>query len=329
MDQEVDSCSDTSVRVNDLRPMIPLEKEALAAWVRGTLVLEEPPGFIQATHSKAMRASFLQFFEQNLQGRLAATIPPEVFIANHTAETTLLIELRMATSNLKLIDPDILAKDDLPTDETSTKKRKNHALNYQTGVLTHDLTAFEVMQIIATIARQTLAESKAYNSNYFLVIFKSENCPPQLKNVTHISAGKEVEDLFDKRTTLGTDRGWGKESDDHQTDRRDKRKAKQSTTVKQATKAGSKSDGWHNSVGGKINFGRASYNATQQQRERSASLGAKPKTQSSSKPHSSQSTGNNPAMGKNDDSRATKASLDSNGKPKSGKAFKTEESGRA
>ncbi|KAL7994505.1 hypothetical protein Plhal703r1_c53g0159021 [Plasmopara halstedii] len=140
---------------------------------------------------------------------------------------------------------------------------------------------------------------------------------------------REVEDLFDKRTTLGTDRGWGKESDDHQTDRRDKRKAKQSTTVKQATKAGSKSDGWHNSVGGKINFGRASYNATQQQRERSASLGAKPKTQSSSKPHSSQSTGNNPAMGKNDDSRATKASLDSNGKPKSGKAFKTEESGRA
>ncbi|CEG44448.1 uncharacterized protein PHALS_00813 [Plasmopara halstedii] len=195
---------------SDLRPMIPLEKEALAAWVRGTLVLEDPPVFIQATHSEAMKASFLQFFEQNLQGRLVATIPPEVFIANHTAETTLLIELRKAFdlghikvgelartsirmdynphsaghflppvettadawhgktirfkhANLKLIDPDRQAEDDLPTDDTSTEKRKKHALNYQIRVLTHDLTAFKVMQIIGAgtdcgiprVARQT------------------------------------------------------------------------------------------------------------------------------------------------------------------------------
>ncbi|KAL7685433.1 hypothetical protein Plhal304r1_c031g0101641 [Plasmopara halstedii] len=42
----------------------------------------------------------------------------------------------------------------------------------------------------------------------------------------------------------------------------DETSAKQSTMVKQATKARSKSDGWHNSVGGKVNFGRASSNAT-------------------------------------------------------------------
>ncbi|KAL7687514.1 hypothetical protein Plhal304r1_c022g0077261 [Plasmopara halstedii] len=217
---------------NDLRPMIHLEKEVLAAWKRGTLVLKVTPGSIRATHSEAMRASFLQSFEQNLQGRLIATIPPEFFKANHTAETTLLIELRKAFdqghikaeelarissridynlgtrrvafflpfkhADLKLIDPDRLAEDDPPTDETSTEKREKHALNYQIRVLIDDLTAFKVMQIIgtgtdcgiATIARQTLANSKAYDLNYFLMIFKSENCPPQLKNVIHISAGK-------------------------------------------------------------------------------------------------------------------------------------------
>ncbi|CEG46294.1 uncharacterized protein PHALS_02703 [Plasmopara halstedii] len=105
--------------------------------------------------------------------------------------------------------------------------------------------------------------------------------------------------------------------------------AKQSITVKQAIKTGSKSDGLHNSVGGKVNFGRANSNATQQQRKRSASLGTKPRTQISSRPHSSQSTGNNPSMGKNDDSRATKASLGLNGKPKSEKTSKTQRKKKA
>ncbi|KAL7685434.1 hypothetical protein Plhal304r1_c031g0101651 [Plasmopara halstedii] len=140
-----------------------------------------------------MRVSFLQFFEQNLQRRLVATIPPEVVIANHTAETTMLIELqrrstrgtsrrenlpepqfewiitpalvgslsfsrlpekatadawhgktiRFKHANLKLIDPDRLAEDDLPTNETLIEKREKHALNYQIRMLTHDLTAFE------------------------------------------------------------------------------------------------------------------------------------------------------------------------------------------
>ncbi|KAL7691028.1 hypothetical protein Plhal304r1_c010g0038821 [Plasmopara halstedii] len=188
--------------------MIPLEKEALAAWVRGTLVLEEPLDFIQATHSEAMRASFLQFFEQNLQERLVATIPPEAFDQGHikagelarisirmdynpgtrrvtfslpekaTADAWYGKTIRFGHANLKLIDPDRQAEDYLPTVETSTEKREKHALNYQMRVLTHDLTACEVMQIIgagtdcgiATIARQTLVESKAYDSNYFLVI---------------------------------------------------------------------------------------------------------------------------------------------------------------
>ena len=40
---------------DDLRTMIPLEKEALAAWMMSGIVLPSPPGFLVCTHPKATR----------------------------------------------------------------------------------------------------------------------------------------------------------------------------------------------------------------------------------------------------------------------------------
>ncbi|CAI5723651.1 unnamed protein product [Peronospora destructor] len=47
---------------DDLRPMYPLEEEALATWMMGGIVLQSPPGFLVCTHPRATRVVMLDFF---------------------------------------------------------------------------------------------------------------------------------------------------------------------------------------------------------------------------------------------------------------------------
>lgn len=81
---------------DELRPMIPAEKEALAAWAMGAIHLEAPPSFLVCTHTLAQRVAFLSFFETHLEGTLVATIPPLVKMPEHLAEKTLLAQLVMS-----------------------------------------------------------------------------------------------------------------------------------------------------------------------------------------------------------------------------------------
>uniref|UniRef100_M4BUP7 Uncharacterized protein n=1 Tax=Hyaloperonospora arabidopsidis (strain Emoy2) TaxID=559515 RepID=M4BUP7_HYAAE len=78
---------------DDLRPMIPIEDEALAAWLMGAIVLPSPPGFLACTHPRATRVAMLDYLETYLEGRLIAVVPPYVWMPPHIAETTLLLQL--------------------------------------------------------------------------------------------------------------------------------------------------------------------------------------------------------------------------------------------
>ncbi|CAI5717700.1 unnamed protein product [Peronospora effusa] len=78
---------------DDLRPMIPLEEEALAAWLMGGIVLPSPPGFLVCTHPRATRVAMLDLFEEYLEGKVIALVPPSVRMPQHIAEKTLLLQL--------------------------------------------------------------------------------------------------------------------------------------------------------------------------------------------------------------------------------------------
>ena len=78
---------------DDLRPMIPLEEEALAAWVMGGIVRPSPPGFLVCTHPRATRVAMLDFSEDYLEGKVIAVAPPSVRMPQHIAEKTMLLQL--------------------------------------------------------------------------------------------------------------------------------------------------------------------------------------------------------------------------------------------
>ena len=48
---------------DDLRPMTPLEEEALASWTMGGIVLPSPPGFLACTHTHPARVAMLEYYK--------------------------------------------------------------------------------------------------------------------------------------------------------------------------------------------------------------------------------------------------------------------------
>uniref|UniRef100_M4C496 Uncharacterized protein n=1 Tax=Hyaloperonospora arabidopsidis (strain Emoy2) TaxID=559515 RepID=M4C496_HYAAE len=78
---------------DDLRPMIPIKNEALAAWLMGAIVLPSPLGFLACTHPWATRVAMLDYLETYLEGRLIAVVPLYVRMPPRIAETTLLLQL--------------------------------------------------------------------------------------------------------------------------------------------------------------------------------------------------------------------------------------------
>lgn len=83
---------------SELWPLYPAEAEALATWTMGGLVLDVPPAFLVATHTRAERIVYLHYFEAYLEGTLVAMVPPAIRFPAHIAETTLLAALVAATT---------------------------------------------------------------------------------------------------------------------------------------------------------------------------------------------------------------------------------------
>ena len=60
---------------DNLSPMIPLEEEALAAWMLGGIVLPSPPEVLICTHPRSTRVAMLDCFEECLEGKVIAVVP--------------------------------------------------------------------------------------------------------------------------------------------------------------------------------------------------------------------------------------------------------------
>ena len=80
-------------RDDNLRPMIPLKEEALAARMMSGIALPSPPGFLVCTQPRATRVAMLDFLEDYLEGKVLAVVPPSVRMTQHIAEKTLLLQL--------------------------------------------------------------------------------------------------------------------------------------------------------------------------------------------------------------------------------------------
>ncbi|CAI5727579.1 unnamed protein product [Hyaloperonospora brassicae] len=62
---------------SDLRTLVAIEEESLAAWLMGSIVLPGPPGLLVCTHTHVMRVVMLDFLGY-LEEIVIAIIPPEV-----------------------------------------------------------------------------------------------------------------------------------------------------------------------------------------------------------------------------------------------------------
>ncbi|KAF1329275.1 Rxlr effector protein, partial [Globisporangium splendens] len=208
---------------DDLRKMVPAEEEALNAWIMGALVLDAPPAFLAYTHTFLQRMAYVKFFEDCLEGTVVAVVPPRILMPEHIAEKTILMQLlasepagsagyknlsgpsqrsgideklNFATKKLVLLSTAKLEEEDDRCDIDNVIPRQTDALQYQVRVVAPGLGNDIVGQLIAlstecevvSIARAPRARDGAYDSNFWVVIFNSEECPPQLKDVTHISA---------------------------------------------------------------------------------------------------------------------------------------------
>ncbi|KAF1330991.1 reverse transcriptase, partial [Globisporangium splendens] len=105
-------------------------------------------------------------------------------------------EIKFRNEKLVLLSTAKLEEEDDRCDIDNVIPHQADALQYQVRVVAPGLGNDVVGQLIAlstecevvSIARAPRARDGAYDSNFWVVIFNSEECPPQLKDVTHISA---------------------------------------------------------------------------------------------------------------------------------------------
>ncbi|KAF1328529.1 reverse transcriptase, partial [Globisporangium splendens] len=105
-------------------------------------------------------------------------------------------EIKLRNEKLVLLSTAKLEEEDDRCDIDNIIPHQADVLQYQVRVVASGLGNDVVGQLIAlstecevvSIARAPRARDGAYDSNFWVVIFNSEECPPQLKDVTHISA---------------------------------------------------------------------------------------------------------------------------------------------
>ncbi|KAF1328525.1 reverse transcriptase, partial [Globisporangium splendens] len=105
-------------------------------------------------------------------------------------------EIKLRNEKLVLLSTAKLEEEDDRCDIDNIIPHQADVLQYQVRVVASGLGNDVVGQLIAlstecevvSIARAPRARDGAYDSNFWVVIFNSEECPPQLKDATHISA---------------------------------------------------------------------------------------------------------------------------------------------
>lgn len=107
-----------------------------------------------------------------------------------------------ATLLFKGHSPQLLSVASLEAEDnctTNTDPKISHdALKYALRVLTRTAPALVIQQVLAvstgadllSIVRQQKKDREAYDSNYYVAVFQTAVCPPELVEVTHITAGK-------------------------------------------------------------------------------------------------------------------------------------------
>ena len=71
----------------------------------GGIVLRLPPGFLVCTHPRATQIAMLDFYEDYLEGKIIADVPPSVRTPQHIAEKTLLLQLLVRREEETSFDP--------------------------------------------------------------------------------------------------------------------------------------------------------------------------------------------------------------------------------
>ncbi|KAF1336358.1 hypothetical protein FI667_g278, partial [Globisporangium splendens] len=188
----------------------------------GAFVLEAPPAFLACTHTFLQRMAYVKFFEDCLEGTVVAVVPPRILMPEHIAEKTILMQLlasepagsagyknlREWIQNVKHLYYTaatrrltfIVKKQSIATKwhRREIKFRNEKLVLLSTAKLEEEDDRCDIDNVIPHQAdalqyqscplRAPRARDGAYDSNFWVVIFNSEECPPQLKDVTHISA---------------------------------------------------------------------------------------------------------------------------------------------
>lgn len=105
-------------------------------------------------------------------------------------------EVKLRNEKLLLLSTAKLEEEDDRSDIDNVTPNHATVLQYQVRVVAPGLGIDIIEQLIAlstereviSIAREPRAREETYDSNFWVVVFNSEECPPQIKDVTHISA---------------------------------------------------------------------------------------------------------------------------------------------
>uniref|UniRef100_K3WR04 Uncharacterized protein n=1 Tax=Globisporangium ultimum (strain ATCC 200006 / CBS 805.95 / DAOM BR144) TaxID=431595 RepID=K3WR04_GLOUD len=105
-------------------------------------------------------------------------------------------EIKLRNEKLLLFSTAKLEEEDNRSDINNVTPNHATVLQYQVRVVAPGLGIDIIEQLIAlsteceviSIAREPRAKEETYDSNFWVVVFNSEECPPQIKDVTHISA---------------------------------------------------------------------------------------------------------------------------------------------
>lgn len=105
------------------------------------------------------------------------------------------MKLLYKKEQLILLSIDMLEQDDNRTEVSNTMSNDAGILRYQVRVMApgvginvvdHTLAASTDCKIVS-ISRQLLKDTDLYDSNFWTVVFDTDSCPGQLRDVTHIS----------------------------------------------------------------------------------------------------------------------------------------------
>lgn len=118
-------------------------------------------------------------------------------VADHQTAAWHMRKIRFHGERLQLLSKAKMAELDNRADLGTAAADKN-ALKYSLRVLADSIPATKVMQILGSCTERKLLslrrypknQQTAYGPNFFVAIYETTSCPPELEGVTHITAGR-------------------------------------------------------------------------------------------------------------------------------------------